>query len=239
MASTMEYFIRTADGLEYGPADEATLVQWAKDGRVTSSCEIRNTLMGKWHVAKDVPFLEGIAREIEVKTDGQMGDKVAKFLNPTEDMQEAKQNASHSLNQPGVFKFTPGTAGLRAMAGLFDGIIVAIIAVVMFTVCNKFLAPTDQHLAYLVFSASTMALSLLYFGVSMGFYAQTIGQYFWGLMVLRKGGGPVLLGRAMLFAICMIPLGITTPILAFCTRSGRAIQDLLSGVVVCRTRLFD
>ncbi|MFT5126465.1 MAG: putative RDD family membrane protein YckC [Rhodothermales bacterium] len=239
MASTMEYFIRSAEGLEYGPADEATLVQWAKDGRITSSCEIRNSLMGKWHLANEVPFLKDYARVVEAKKDAKLGDKVAKFMNPTEALQETKQNASHSLNKAGIFKYTPGTAGLRALAGTFDTIIVAVIAAVMFAVCNKFIAPSDQQMAYLVFTVSTLALVLVYFGFTLGFYAQTVGQYFWGLMVLRKGGGPVLLGRAMMFTLFMIPLGLTTPILAYCTRSRRAFQDLLSGVIVSRTRHFD
>jgi uncharacterized RDD family membrane protein YckC len=239
MASTMEYLIRTADGLEYGPADEATLVQWAKDGRITSSCQIRNTLMSKWHVASEVPFLKDYAREVEIKSDVKVGDKVAKFLNPTEDMQEQKQQASRSLNKPGIFKYTPGTAPLRALAATFDTLISGVIAAVVFVLCQKFVAPAGQDIAYLVFTLSTLALILLYYGVSMGFYAQTVGQYFWGLMVLRKEGGPVLLARAMVFTLFMIPFGITTPILAYCTRSRRAVQDMATGVVVCRTRLFD
>jgi uncharacterized RDD family membrane protein YckC len=240
MASTMEYLIRTADGLEYGPADEATLVQWAKDGRITSACQIRNTLMSKWHAAKDVPFLKDHARAVEVKKDVKVGAKVARFLNPTEEMQEAKLAASRSLNKPGVFKYTPGTAGLRALAATFDTAICGAIALILFITCNKALAPMiTQDGAYMVFTLSTLTVVLLYYTISMGFFAQTVGQYFWGLMMLRKSGGPVLLGRALVFALWMIPLGITTPILAYCTRSRRALQDTLSGVVVCRTRIFD
>ena len=91
----------------------------------------------------------------------------------------------------------------------------------------------------MAFTLSSLTVILLYFAISLGFFAQTVGQYFWGLMVLHKDGGPVLMGRALFFTLLMIPFGITTPVLAYCTRSRRALQDLFSGVVVCRTRLLD
>ena len=34
MEKGKEWFVRTEDGCEYGPADEATLVRWARDGRI-------------------------------------------------------------------------------------------------------------------------------------------------------------------------------------------------------------
>ena len=37
MSNTREWYVRTADGNVYGPADVASLVRWAEDGRVDSS----------------------------------------------------------------------------------------------------------------------------------------------------------------------------------------------------------
>ncbi len=37
MSNTREWYVRTADGNVYGPADVASLVKWAEDGRVDAS----------------------------------------------------------------------------------------------------------------------------------------------------------------------------------------------------------
>ena len=40
MGSTREWYVKTADGNVYGPADVASLVAWAEDGRVDASASL-------------------------------------------------------------------------------------------------------------------------------------------------------------------------------------------------------
>lgn len=76
---------------------------------------------------------------------------------------------------------------------------------------------------------------LLYFGMSLGFYAQTAGMWFWGLFIAKKdGGGEVYLLRAFLFSFFMLFFGILTPVLAMLPGHW-ALHDLLAGVRVFRT----
>lgn len=60
MADTQKYYVLWADGRRFGPCDEATLLQWAKEGRITPYSELENadtgarlsaeTLLGPWTV---------------------------------------------------------------------------------------------------------------------------------------------------------------------------------------------
>lgn len=76
---------------------------------------------------------------------------------------------------------------------------------------------------------------LLYFGIGLGFFAQTAGMWFWGLFVAKKdGGGEVYLLRAFVFSFFMLFFGILTPLLALLPGHW-ALHDLLAGVRVFRT----
>lgn len=60
MADTQKYYVLWADGRRFGPCDEETLLQWAKEGRITPYSELENadtgarlsaeTLLGPWTV---------------------------------------------------------------------------------------------------------------------------------------------------------------------------------------------
>jgi hypothetical protein len=57
MADSQEWFVRTEDGKVYGPADVASLVEWAKDGRIEPSCFVSSDRIN-WLPAQLMPELE-------------------------------------------------------------------------------------------------------------------------------------------------------------------------------------
>ena len=93
----------------------------------------------------------------------------------------------------------------------------------------------DSNGLYRILTVLFLTITLMYYSVSIGFTAQTVGHLLFGLMAVRsKNGGPVLMGRAFGFSVFYVLFGWSTLIFTFCLPSKRAIQDMLSGVLVVK-----
>ena len=57
MSDSQEWFVRTEEGMVYGPADVAALCAWAKDGRIEPSCFVSSDRIN-WKPAQLMPELE-------------------------------------------------------------------------------------------------------------------------------------------------------------------------------------
>ncbi len=233
-SSSMKYMVRTADGAEYGPVDPDALQQWAEAGRITAECEVRNAMMKKWNNAAKVPFLADIIarQQNELDQNQSLKAKMSGLINPEVD---DANKLGGSLNKSGKFQYVPGTTGLRFSAWLFDMAVVGLIGVGLFQVTGILIgAQLDPDIAYTVFTLAMLGTLCMYYAIAMGFMAQTIGHWFWGLLVVRTEGGPVLMGRAFVFSICYVLFGWTTLFFTYCLPSKRALQDILSGVRVVK-----
>ncbi|MFZ2653515.1 MAG: RDD family protein [Victivallales bacterium] len=73
---------------------------------------------------------------------------------------------------------------------------------------------------------------LLYYGISLGVFAQTFGMWFWGIMLSRVDLGEVFLGRAYLFTILTFLLGILSPLFVLFNPFKRALPEILSGTMI-------
>lgn len=76
----------------------------------------------------------------------------------------------------------------------------------------------------------TACLALLYFGISLGYFAQSFGMWYWGIFIVKKNVGEVFFFRAFLFSFLMMLIGIVAPLFVYLF--GRAPHDILSGVKV-------
>lgn len=74
---------------------------------------------------------------------------------------------------------------------------------------------------------------LLYFGIGLGVYAQTVGMWFWGIFICRTDNNEAYLFRSFVFTILLLLLGWTMPLLV--VMRGIAIHDRLAGVKLVRT----
>ncbi len=232
----MKYIVRSGDGNEYGPVDQEVIVQWVNSGRVTRKSEVRNTLMKSWTASTDVPFIleaieamEGGGQVPEVEEDEYIGPK----------------KAIHSLTNAGVFKYKPAGPLQRFLAWLFDMIIVVGFGLVLFLgvhfTLNLAPAGEAEEIAGSLYMGSTVLFVLfflLYYLAGYGFKAQTVGQWFWGIMVIGAEGDPVYLFRALAYTLAMVALWPLT-VLAAIMPERRSVQEILTGVRVVKITVRD
>ena len=233
-SSNMKYIVRSPDGKEYGPVDQDALIQWAQAGRITEHYEIRNALMNKGNPAHKVPFLKDIIEKQKSIRDRHrpMSTRFSQLIDP-EDEREYQQLTS--LNQPGRFQFAPGPTDLRFLAWLIDTVIIILVGSSLFaTALYLIQGSTNEYYAFVSFTLLFLAFILMYYTISLGITAQTVGHWFAGLMVVRTKGGPVLMGRAFIFSVFYILFFWTTLLFTYCLPSKRAIQDKLSGIRVVK-----
>ncbi len=83
---------------------------------------------------------------------------------------------------------------------------------------------------YTVTAVIALCLTMIYYGVTIGYFAQTFGMWFWGIFITKNDISEVYLYRAFLFTVLMLLLGIVAPFFVYIF--GRAPHDLLSGVRV-------
>jgi len=83
------------------------------------------------------------------------------------------------------------------------------------------------------YMAFAIFIFALYYGLSLGYYAQTAGMWYWGLFVLKKDNTEVHFFRAALFAFLVPWFGWLTIITGWF--GGWGVHDHLSGVKVIRT----
>ena len=228
----MQYVVRDRDGNEYGPVEQDVLLQWAEDGRVNPGSQIRNTVMHTWTDAVKVPFLADAFRE-------RAGvDAVAATKSNDED-----RKMVYSLLETGKFRFTPAGPVRRFMAWLFDVVLLAVVGAVLFLGVHLILGGTPEEMqaravnvlvpgSVLVFATAYV----LYYVFCLGFRAQTVGQWFWGVLIVRTQGEPVFLGRSFVYVVLDFLL-LPATILCCILPERRAPQELLTGTRVVRIKV--
>lgn len=83
---------------------------------------------------------------------------------------------------------------------------------------------------YTVTAVIALCLVMIYYGVTLGYFAQTFGMWFWGIFITKNDISEVYLYRAFLFTVMMMVLGIIAPFFVYIF--GRAPHDLICGVRV-------
>jgi len=230
------FIIKMPDGTEKGPFDQRTVVKMAEAGEVTYECEIRNSLIPRWNPTLGMPFLKEICeaqKEEAERKDGAL-DKIKGRVTA---QKEKVRTFTASLGQD-TFRFTPASISLRIWAGLLDlGIALALALVLFFSCAGLIAAGLPATVMFYLGVALFYSTFLVYMATTLGLRAQTLGQQFWGIMIVRKTGGPVYLGRAFVFAVTSVFLGFLTPIFVYVFPSKRALPDMLSDSRVVRIRV--
>jgi hypothetical protein len=76
---------------------------------------------------------------------------------------------------------------------------------------------------------------LLYYGISLGLFAQTFGMWFWGMIIAKADLGEVLFFRAYFFTVLMLLFGVLSPFIVYFNPYRRSLHEMLSGTMVIRT----
>jgi len=97
--------------------------------------------------------------------------------------------------------------------------------------CERDFMNSTFHMLFALFAAIT----LLYYGIALGVFAQTFGMWFWGIFIAKTEGleeaYPL---RAYVFGILSVLIGFLTPVLCYVTPGRRSLHDLITGVRVIR-----
>lgn len=247
----MEYFIQDTKGQEQGPIDQGTLIDWAKKGQVTPQTNVRNTLMKNWKLAKDIVILTSIFKEQADLQSHKLGNRLKENATSHRENQEIKNLnlTKDSVKQPSI-QFRLGSFILDLT------ILVAISYAALFIYLNfistdlttspealfqKLIgsASLAESEATLLFESAVAFIILmqLYWTFTIGLWAQTIGQKFFGIMQIKHNtlGAPVLLARAYFYSLFFVIFFPINFFFIFVFRRG--LHETLSGSSVVNVSL--
>lgn len=232
------YLVRTPSGEEYGPVDQDTLVRWAESGRISGSCEVRSTLLARWDSARNTRFLSEILRARE-ETQAKKEPGLLGRIKRRATMRAIETRHSSGLNRSRGAEYQTAPLALRLMSGFTDmGVVLILFVLVYLGMALLYAAGIFTGTgAFTVGVALAYILAMMYFAWCLAFRAQTVGQRVWGLLVVRSGDEVIRLGRGFTFAFGVMLFWFLTPFVVYVLPSGRAFQDLLSGVRVVKTRV--
>ena len=125
----MQYFIKDIKGQEHGPIDAETLAKWVEEDRITAETPVRSSLMSKWKIVEQLPFLEErLAEQAERKR------KAATVIEKSGSvLKKAKSRLADKFTPKATSRFEqkrpPQYAQMmpRFMAGLYDLLLALIV----------------------------------------------------------------------------------------------------------------
>jgi hypothetical protein len=128
----MQYFVIAPDGQKYGPADIATLNQWAAEGRLTPTTELEDASTMTRLSAASVPGImfpggpaaapPGAAPGYQAPAAPQPGyQQPQQPQQPYQQPQQPYQQPQQPYQQPGPYSQAPGSNYPRQMVGGDDG----------------------------------------------------------------------------------------------------------------------
>jgi uncharacterized RDD family membrane protein YckC len=236
----MKYIVLGDDAKEYGPIDAETLRKWVENGRVLPHTQVRNALLkNKWGDAEKIDFLHDAFAVLGEKRHEE-ATPVDRFREVLFSIAGGKKKEKTKLSTfRRAYVPQPAPVPLRMMAWIFDMILLGALGVVFLAVFWS--AEKSGHAANPTFhflAAVFTACALLYYGIALGIYAQTVGMWFWGIMLAKRGDEPddveeVYLLRAYGFTLAMTLFGVLSPLALFLPRQ-RTLHDLFTGCVVIR-----
>jgi len=231
----MKYIILGKDEKEYGPVDGDTLQKWVEHGRVLPDTQVRNAMIKKWNKAEELDFLK---EAFSVQTEHR--EEEAGFLDRTKellDMMSGKKKAGKK--EQTAFRYTyvhqPAAVFQRVSSVVFDGIIFGAFAfMLLLLLLLAFKAGYNPNGIFHLFFVFFIGGIMLYYVISLGIYAQTVGMWFWGILIVRHDVEEVFMGRAFLFTVLMLLLGILSPVFTYVNPKKRSLHGLLSGCMVIK-----
>ena len=234
--SERRYILKSVDGEEFGPIDQECLVRWAENGRITSYCEIRSTLLPRWEKAKDVSFLRDIIAQQQVSDEAPTSSVLSKIKSRA-GLKATKQESRSGLTRGKVQDYELAGIPQRLASGISDIVVVFVYALCVyflmaFFIANGLNADIGFYFGFIIFYIG----AVMYFAWTVSFRSQTIGHRVWGLLLLSDDED-VFLGRGFVFSIGVLLFWFLTPFVMYIAPSGRALQDLISGTYVVKTRV--
>jgi len=223
-----KYLIRDFDGNERGPYTQKQLLSMAANGELMRGWKLRSEIVANWRKIEDVDFLHDKIPLSEVEQNQAVKERYRREI----EGEWTEANAT-------VFAFTPASLTLRVFAGITDALLLGIYALLLFVGMVAIHKATGLdvtaafYLGFTLFCLST----IMYLTWSIAYYAQSLGQWYWGILVVRKDQGkPVFMGRAFVYVLGEIILGWTAFFWIYALPSKRGLHDVISRTRVVRIR---
>ena len=230
MANERLFIVRNAQGEEFEPADQQTLVKWAETGKIDLDCKIRSTLVNKWDNVLDIPFLKPLLKEqVVARVNAQHNtpwERIKARINLK--VEDVSGNATNGLVIRNAATAPTASIIMRCMALLTDLLIMFVWGVILHLICAfcyKHDIIDPYYLFYIAFPVYFLTF-FLYFIFTMYLNHQTPGQRFWGIYLVRTNGESYWLGRIFFYVFFLFALGILNPLFLFA--SGKTVQELFT-----------
>jgi uncharacterized RDD family membrane protein YckC len=233
------FLLKTVDGEEYGPVDQDCMVKWAENGRITAFCQVRSTLIARWERASDIPFLRDILlQQVVEKAPGDTGLWARIKTRATRKATEAVEVSG--LHQVRPEDFERASLSLRFMALLFDLFFVLLLGVAAYLAFALLFSAgmLGGNGAFYLGIAAFWAVFLLGAAWILSAVGQSPGQKFWGLILMKRTGDQFYLGRAYLYVVLTLLVGVLTPLVAFVSPSHRSLQEIVTGTRMVKVKLI-
>jgi uncharacterized RDD family membrane protein YckC len=239
VTAAKKYVFKSPDGAEQGPFTEDELLAKVNVGLIRPDTPVRSALLRQWKNAKEYDFLAGTLATVAPPTPPPEKTGVSKLMSFLSGESKAPPPPPRYGDVP-TFVFSPTSASLRICAGLTDALLVGLAGMLLIGLgLLAVRAGGAPMLVSCLLVALLYAVALLYITIGVGFYAQTVGQWFWGMLVTGVTGEPVRLGGAFLYALGAVWAGVLTPLMVFVLPSRRGVSDLLAGARTIRTRIVN
>ena len=235
----MEYIVKVNDK-EYGPVSDDILVRWVEDGRVLPESEVRNSKLNLWKRADSFSFLKDAfnIQESKFRKNQQTLSQKPEH-NLTRIIQISHQEQQKKISTDFKNSYLPQKAGtyIRLKAGLIDLIAVICLFIISIYAADhlmKLFSSNSSSSAALCAVIITIFLVLLYFGSTLGVFAQTIGMWYYGLILVREGdeADEVYLMRAFIFSVFLCVFWFISPVFNYIFGSRRSLHDYMTDTQV-------
>ncbi len=226
----MKYMVKDEEGNVYGPVSQAELEDWAKEERLFPETEVRNVMFKHWRTAEEYAFLAPYLKP--------WADKEV-MTRPDPIKIRSGNTSIKSLTTSFIFRFTPAGLFHRTTAYLIDLAIISTIWAIISGATVISLA--EKHIFTELFTTANIGMFvfiyLLYFTVMIGMKAQTVGHWFWGIMVVNANdGSPVYTGTAFTYSLLLMLFWWLAPYGIYITPAKRTLHEYLTHCRIIYTR---
>ena len=214
----MEYYYKNSQDKEIGPIDEDLLIDKARRGEITSTTPVRNSMVRVYKDAEKISCLKDV-----VKDEGPAQDKAS--------FKEISKNLHRSQTS-----IKPPPLNFRIMAFAMDMVVNTILVIAFYNLMKGM--GTDklgEEAAMSLFLASIPCIPLMYYSFLLGIRAQTLGYWFFGIMVIKGKGDEVFVGRAFFMTLVFILTLPIEPLFIFIFSKG--LHEAFTGTRVVNVRL--
>ena len=228
------YIYRDAAGEEHGPYDEATIQSLARNGTILPEFTVRSTLIPVWEKASDSRVLKKVLAGVLQ----QRAETIAKSSPWSQIMTRINRRGDYDplaaqLAGEGI-TYDKASFLYRLLAGAIDLAIIFAGSFVLLFLCWTLMKAgiLSSPAALQTFAMLTVIGAGLYYAILINRSGQTVGQRFWGIVVINDEHQPVYMCRALVFAVLVWFFGIISPVTWLLFGCKGTLQEKATGLKV-------